>query len=251
MKPVSARLPAISLVVPAWNEEALLPRLLESVEDAGRRLEAARQGAAIETIVADNDSSDSTAAIASARGCKVVAVAERAIAAARNAGAAAATADVIAFVDADSLVHPDCFIEIVDAMSSERISGGATGVRMERMSLGIALTYASLLPMVWLTGMDSGVVFCRRADFVALGGFDPGRLAAEDVHFQWRLRRRVRAGGERLVRLTRVKTITSSRKFDRHGDWHFFRQMPGLAWRVFRGRGAFAEFAKRYWYDER
>lgn len=248
---VATSLPVISLIVPAWNEEALLPRLLDSVEIARRRLAAMPNGDRVEIIVADNGSTDATADIALARGCKVARVEKRVIAAARNGGAAVASGEVIAFVDADSMIHPDCFTEIVRAMRSSRIAGGATGVRMERMSLGIALTCAPVLPMVWLTGMDSGVVFCRRTDFLALGGFDEQRLVAEDIHFQWRLRRRVRARGERLVRLTQVKTITSTRKFDRHGEWHYFRQVPGLAWQVLKNRNAVAEFARRYWYDGR
>ena len=45
------------------------------------------------------------------------------------------------------------------------VVGGATGVTMERWSVGIALTFAMILPLVWLTGMDTGVVFMRREDF--------------------------------------------------------------------------------------
>jgi hypothetical protein len=118
--------------------------------------------------------------------------------------------------------------------------------------LGIALTYGLMLPMVWLTGMDTGVVFCRRVDFEALGGYDETLLMAEDVHFLRRLQKLGRARRQRFVRLRSVKTITSARKFDRHGDWHFFTRVPGLLWRFLRrGRGAVEEFAQRYWYKDR
>ncbi len=243
--------PLISLVIPAWNEQSLLPRLLESVAVARRNFEAVRQGSAVEIIVADNGSSDATAAIARTGGCKVVRVDKRVIGAARNGGAAAAGGAIIAFVDADSVLHPECFSAIAAAMASPRTGGGSTGVRMERMSAGIALTLAVALPAVWLTRMDTGTVFCRREDFRALGGFDERRLAAEDIHFQWRLRRLLRARGEHLRRLTHVKTMTSTRKFDQYGDWHYFLRMPAFAWKLLRNPSAFSEFAKRYWYDGR
>ncbi len=48
-----------SLVIPARNEEAYLPRLLETVQEARSRY--VRAGKAVEVIVADNASTDSTA----------------------------------------------------------------------------------------------------------------------------------------------------------------------------------------------
>lgn len=242
----------ISLVIPAWNESALLPRLLDSVTVAQQRWGASGRSAEdLEVIVADNQSTDATARIAADRGCRVATVEKRAIAAVRNGGAAIARGELLAFVDADSMIHPDTFPAIAAAMTDPRHVGGATGVSMERWSLGIALTYALMLPVVWLTHFDTGVVFWRRADFEALGGYDERRLVAEDVDFLWRLRRLGRSRGQRLTRLRGVKTITSTRKFDLHGDWHYFLQMPAQAWRLLRDRNAVNDFARRYWYEGR
>ena len=242
----------LSLVIPAWNEAALLPRLLVSVAAARTRwIESGRAGDAIEVIIADNGSTDATATIAREAGCIVVPVAKRVIAASRNGGAALAQGEILCFVDADSVLHPDCFIAVADAMENPRTLGGATGVTMERWSAGIAATFAIMLPMVWITGFDTGLVFWRRTDFQALGGYDEKLLLAEDVDFLWRLTRMGRRHGQKLVRLRRVKTITSARKFDAHGDWHWFTQFPPQAWRALRDRSALGEFAKRYWYDGR
>ena len=60
----AARNPRISLVIPAFNEEAFLPVLLDSVDHARGRY--ARGGDAIQIVVADNASTDDTAAIATA-----------------------------------------------------------------------------------------------------------------------------------------------------------------------------------------
>jgi glycosyltransferase involved in cell wall biosynthesis len=241
-----ADLPRLSLIIPAYNETEYLPRLLQSITAA-----RARCAVPIEVIVADNASTDATAKIAEAEGARVVAVAKRCIAAARNGGAVAARGDILAFVDSDSVIHPRSLQEIQEHMNDMRVVGGATGVVMERWSAGIALTYACLLPMVWLTGFDTGVVFCRRADFATLGGYDETRLVAEDVHFLSRLKRLGRDRGQRLVRLRDVKTISSTRKFDRHGDWHFFTQTPALVWHALRGPEALTLKVREYWYDSR
>ena len=108
-----------------------------------------------------------------------------------------------------------------------------------------------MLPMIWLTGFDTGVVFWRRSDFVDLGGYDESRLAAEDVHFLWRLARMGKGRGQRLLRLRGVKAVTSTRKCDQYGDWHYLRQMPGVGWHALTRSGKLDEFVRKYWYEGR
>jgi glycosyltransferase involved in cell wall biosynthesis len=245
--PEAAR-PRFSLIVPAYNEEALLPRLLDSVAVAS----AAYAGGPgeVEVVVADNCSTDATARIARERGCVVVPVEKRVIAAARNGGARAAAGSILCFVDADSRIHPDTFDTIERVMASGRYVAGATGVTLERWSLGLAATYLLMVSMVVALRMDTGVVFCRSEDFAAIGGYDEGRLYAEDVVFLWTLRRLGRTRGQRLVRATTAKAVASTRKFDQHGDWHYFRYMPLWAWRALRSRD-FDDLARTYWYEGR
>ena len=100
-------------------------------------------------------------------------------------------------------------------------------------------------------GIDTGLVFWRRADFEAVGGYDEALPYAEDVDFLVRLSRHGRRDRRKLVRLRGVRTVTSTRKFDRHGDWHWFTRMPSLAWGVLRRRVTLSDFARRYWYDGR
>jgi len=210
----------------------------------------ARYAGTLQVIVADNASTDATAAIATERGCAVARVEKRRIAAARNGGARLAQAGLLCFIDADSSIHPDTFSAIDRALARADIVGGATGVWPERWSLGIAATWMAMMPVVWLTGMDTGVVFCRRADFEALGGYDEERELAEDVAFLWALKRLGARRGQKLKRLTRVKAMASMRKFDRHGDWHYFttvipQGVPAMVRRTTRTR-----LAQRYWYTD-
>lgn len=171
----------------------------------------------------------------------------RRIGAVRNAGAAVARGAIVAFIDADSQVHPETFNVMADLLSRPGVVGGSTGATMERWSAGIGLTYAMFIPLVWATNLDIGVVFCRRADFEAIGGYDASMKFAEDVAFLLALRRFGRRRGSRLVRARSAKVIASTRKFDRFGDWHYLALFVKGPWYLIsrRTRDAFAE---RYWY---
>ncbi|MDY6951435.1 MAG: glycosyltransferase [Thermodesulfobacteriota bacterium] len=241
--------PRFSLIIPAHNEEAYLPAILNSVHRA--RTCYVGGADAIEVLVVDNASTDATADLAIGQGCRVVREEKRVIAAVRNAGARQALGQVFAFVDADNTIHPDTFNAIDRSLSTGKVIAGASGVKMQRMSLGIAVTYLLMVPLVWLTGMDTGVVFCRRGDFEAIGGFDEDLLFAEDVQFLLDLVLLGRKRGQKLDRITSVKAVFSTRKFDAHGDWHYlwliFCFLYGL---VFSPR-AMNDLALAYWYGDR
>lgn len=236
----------ISLVIPAYNETKLLPRLLDTVAEARARFVLGTD--AVEVVVADNASTDGTGEVAAARGCAVVRVAERRIATARNGGARVALGKILCFVDADMRIHPETFNAVATALGRRDVVAGATGVRLERWSLGIALTYAVVVPLVVLTGMDTGVVFCRRDDFHAIGGYDERRELAEDVAFLWALRRLGKARRQRLIRLRSVKALASMRKFDQHGDWHYFTKIMPRSVPALLRPAARTKLANRYWY---
>jgi glycosyltransferase involved in cell wall biosynthesis len=244
--------PRISLIIPAHNEEKYLPRLLASVEAARERYAGgdADRARAIEIVVADNGSTDGTAALAASRGCVVATVAKRAIAAARNGGARASGGEFLAFVDADMAIHPETFNGIEDLLASPRWIGGATGVWPERWSAGIAATFALMTPLLWISRFDTGVVFMRRSDYAAVGGYDETMRVAEDVMMLWRLRQLGRKRGARLIRARRLKAVASMRKFDQYGEWHFI----GLAWRsIFLAVNPkrIESFVDDYWYRPR
>jgi glycosyltransferase involved in cell wall biosynthesis len=240
--------PRISFLVPAYNEENYLLRLIDSVDVARARYLGGKDS--IEVIVADNASTDRTAQIARERGCRVQPVAKRVIAAARNGAASAARGEILCFCDADMRIHPETFNAIDACMAAGKTVAGATGVRLERMSLGLAVTFASVIPFVWILGIDTGVVFCRREDFLAVGGYDEGRSYAEDVNFLMKLKRLGRTRGQRFSRLTTAKALSSTRKWDKHGEWHQLRMMITLAIQYPFRRHAVDKFAKSYWYDD-
>jgi glycosyltransferase involved in cell wall biosynthesis len=236
-----------SVIIPAYNEEQYLPRLLDSIEVARANYSAGRDQ--IEVIVADNDSTDATAEVAAAHGAQVVQVKKRRIAAARNGAASVAGGEILCFIDADSAINPQTFNEVDRAMKTGRYVWGVTGATMERMSLALFVTYWMFMPMVFVTGLDIGLSFCRREDFELVGGYDESRLYAEDVLFPMALRRLGRKRGQRTVRLPQVKALGCTRKFDQFGDWHYF-WMLGHAFKSLITRNWHDEkLADRYWYS--
>ncbi|MBU1395449.1 MAG: glycosyltransferase family 2 protein, partial [Gammaproteobacteria bacterium] len=92
--------PRFSVVIPAFNAAATLARAVESVR--------AQSWPAHEIIVVDDGSADATAEIAAGfDGVRLIRQKNSGVSVARNAGAAAASGDWLAFLDADDWYAPD------------------------------------------------------------------------------------------------------------------------------------------------
>ena len=109
----------VSFIIPAWNEESVLPSALAAVTAVARRL--AGPG---EIIVVDDASTDRTAEIARAGGASVVSANHRQIAAARNAGAKAARGDLFIFIDADTVIAEDVVQAALESVRRGAVGGG-------------------------------------------------------------------------------------------------------------------------------
>jgi glycosyltransferase involved in cell wall biosynthesis len=100
-----------TVVVPAYNESAYLGQTLEA-------LLAQDFPGPYEVIVVDNNSTDDTAAVAAGYGVRVIQESERGVCAARQAGSAIATGDIIVSTDADT-VQPRDWLRTIDARFAE------------------------------------------------------------------------------------------------------------------------------------
>ncbi len=102
-------LPAVDVIVPAYNEEENIARLLRSVD-----LAAGRYGGSVNVLVSDDGSSDGTAGIARreisrfahARG-RVLSAPNGGQASALNRGLAITGAEIVVRIDADCVLGPD------------------------------------------------------------------------------------------------------------------------------------------------
>lgn len=234
-----------SVVIPAHDEEAWLPGCLDSVAEAARGF--ANQ---VETIVVLNRCTDGTERVAASRGATIVREDARNLARIRNAGAAAARGEWLVTIDADSRMSPNLLQEVESQLSNAAIVGGGTRLLPERWSAGIRFTGMFLELAQYMTGLSAGAFWCRRADFAAIGGFDERLHFAEDADFARRLRAHGRTTGRGFRRIDRAHIVTSCRKFDHFGDWHYFTMMLRHPLRLRRGlHGHDNWFADRYFYD--
>ncbi len=101
----------ISIVIPAFNEEKLLPECLESLRNQD-------YAGGYEIIVVDNGSTDDTARVAAGFGAKVVSCISRGVVYARQAGAQAASGDIIIQGDADTVYLRDWLTRIASYFSA-------------------------------------------------------------------------------------------------------------------------------------
>lgn len=229
----------ISFVIPAWNEESVLGPTLEALHAARRHLVEPS-----EIVLVDDSSTDETAAIARRHGAQVVSAQHRQISATRNAGARVAQGDLLIFIDADTIVTPTAVCAAVEAVRSGAIGGGCA----IRYSGRIPAYLRVFVPFeVWLArkmGIAFGCfLFCTRAAFDAVGGFDASIYATEEISLSQALHRQ-----GRFVVL-REQVSTSGRKLRTHSTREWLIQMYRITFarhRYIRDRDAMS-----VWYGDR
>jgi len=202
----------ISVVVPAYNEELLLPACLRS-------LETQDYPGDIEILIVDNGSTDRTAALARARGFRVVEEPRRGYANALARGFLAATGDVVATTDADTVV-PRNWISRIASVYERRPDVVAVGGDIVFRDPGLLakLLTRGLLPLInridrrnpagpHLWGANFSV---RRRVFLEAGGWSPRFNLQTDTELSERLR-----DFGKVVLLEDLRVTTSSRRWNR------------------------------------
>jgi glycosyltransferase involved in cell wall biosynthesis len=201
----------ISVVVPAFNEERLLPQSLAAISAASSAFAAA--GWTTELIVCDNNSTDRTAEIAAAAGAMVVFEPINQIGRARNAGASRATGDWLLFVDADSFPTQELFTDVATVIASGRCVAGGSTVRVDlkgfAYAAGVGWWNVLSRRFKWAAG---SFIFCETAAFREIGGFTDRLYAAEEIDLFRRLKRLAKRRRRSIVILTRHPLLTSARK---------------------------------------
>lgn len=205
--------PFLSVVIPAYNEEKLLPRCLDCLSEAIQGW--TENGRPVEVIVCDNASNDQTPRIARERGARVVTEPVRQIGRARNTGAARATGEWLLFLDADSFPSRALFANLARACERPEVIGGGALVRLDRRTaLGSALTLLWTVICLVTRWAPGSFLFCRREAFREVGGFNEALFISEELDLSRRLKRLARTRHQRMLILRGARLLTSGRKLD-------------------------------------
>jgi glycosyltransferase involved in cell wall biosynthesis len=220
----------ISVIIPVFNDPQTLSRCLTAITSSTCR--------ALEIIVVDDGSSESIQLVTDTFNVPLIRVGPDPLgpAHARNVGAAAASGDILLFVDADVLIRPDTIGMIAETFANHPgISAVFGSYDDEPATHDFVSQFKNLFhhfvhqqanadaETFW-----SGCGAVRRDAFLASGGFDGKRYtrpSIEDIELGYRLR----AAGHRIVlnkeiqvkHLKRwtLRTLVRTDIFDRGIPW--------------------------------
>ncbi len=202
------KLPAISVIIPAHNEEDYIGATLDALN---------RQDyPTCEIVVVANGCADRTVEVAREKCQRVVALNEKGLGISRNTGARAATGDLLVFLDADTILEPHALRTIAEQFT-ERDAGGTLKGQPDSNRFAYRLIYwlKNFIHRFVVRNGSSGVIICWKKQFDSVGGFDERLELRENSELVRRLKR---FGGYKYIGTTAA--TTSMRRYDRRGVWH-------------------------------
>lgn len=248
----------VSIIIPTLNEAGYLSRTLRQL--------SLLEPPALEVLVVDGGSEDETAALAEqvfqtfARGIgtQVITSVGCGRSLQMNQGANAATGDILCFLHADTSVPNDLVAVITSTLVDKTVAcGGFISLMTGAVTTcwGVSLHnylktyYAPLLfrPRLFFKGLrllfGDQVIFCRRADFLHVGGFDSTIAIMEEADLCLKL--------TQLGRIRQVNRIVQSSD-RRVASWGSLKATAiylyiGFLW----GLGVPASYLKQFYEDIR
>jgi len=193
-------LPQVSVIIPAYNEEASLPLVLRELPGVGR------------VIVVDNASSDMTAGVASALGVDVVREERRGYGSACLAGIARLQRlvdsghpppEVVVFLDGDYSDYPEELPRLVQPIldgAADFVLGSRLLGQREAGAMPPQSVYGNRLAC-WLMAAVWGARYTDLGPFRAISWTALKHLGMQDVNFGWTVEMQIKA------RLARLRTM--------------------------------------------
>lgn len=222
--------PALSIVIPALNEAAVIEAALAALQPLRAR--------GVEVVLADGGSQDGTPALA-APWVDAVVAAPRGRAVQMNAGAERARGRLLLFLHADTRLPP-----LADMLAQKAVAGGAHWGRFDVRIDGRPPMLRVVAALMNLRSRASGIatgdqaIFVTREAFERIGGF-PLQPLMEDIELSRRLKRIGRPA------CLHARVCTSGRRWEERGVWRTIFLMWRLRWRYWRGEPA-ARLAEAY-----
>ncbi|MGN8276710.1 glycosyltransferase family 2 protein [Pseudomonas sp. SMV71] len=223
----------ISIVIPMYNEARHIARTLLAAQEAARQAQLE-----CELIVVDNGSDDHGPRIASELGARVLLVPGVHIGALRNRGAAVASGEWLAFIDADMEMPADWLTLLIE-LEGHQGDVLALDLDMPGQAPWFARAWQrrsqrpGSRPMHQVQWLPTNTLLMRRAWFDQVAGFDETLRTGEDKDFSLRLRQ----AGAQLLQVN--KSVAMHWGYE--GSWRewmskeLWRQ--GSHWQLLRNHG--------------
>ncbi len=227
-RPGSAK-PFVSVVVPVYNEEYVLADCLAA-------LQRQDYGGPYEIIVVNNACSDRSPGIARAMGVRVVDEPRKGYVFALRAGFAAASGEIIASTDADTVVPPDWISRLAEGLTERDGTVAISGIFGFHDGPAWLRLFGHLVsPLNW--GLAGANMAVWRWAYEAVGGFDPAVNLGADRKLGMRLKRLGRIRVDR-----RLQVSTSLRRFQVAFWATIWRYLVNDLWLNLFGRPRFYTF---------
>lgn len=201
----------VSVIVPTWNEEKYLPKLLESLKRQSYKN--------IEVIVADYCSTDRTVDIARAYGARVVLVSKRGIGYACAVAGRHARGEVILRTDADVILPPHIIEHSLEQLKQyDVVYTPFLFYDGDPLVNAAAYIYAYIRPR-WMT--CGRYTMIRRETYESIGGFDETKDVYEDIDIGLKVKKFY--GEDRILHMVNDEdwVLTSSRRVYANGIIHY------------------------------
>ena len=216
----------ISIIIPAWNEEKYLPKLLDCLKRQTYK--------DYEIIVADAKSTDKTVKIAKKHGCRITQGGLPAVG--RNNGAKIAKGSILLFLDADSMIKKDFIKYALDEIKKNNLDAAgsclypSTNKQIDKIILGIFNAWILATQYFYPNACGTGIL-CKKWLHKKISGFDETIKLGEDMDY-------VRMAGKfgKFGIIKNSKIIYSMRRYNKEGRFKVsFKILLSLFYRIFFG----------------
>lgn len=203
----------ISVIIPAYNEEKNLPKIIKSLRNQNPKN--------FEIIVVDNNSKDNSFNVAKKLADIVYQCKKQGSTYARNYAAKKAKGEVIAFVDADSIIYPNWINRINEAFTKDKNLSMVSGVGiyenknfLKRIILNgftyIIFYYDKISTLFGNPALIANNFAIKRNIFNKVGGFE--HFIVEDYYLTLKLKK---FGKVKSKMDEKMKLEYSSRRIDK------------------------------------
>ncbi|KZX17416.1 MJ1255/VC2487 family glycosyltransferase [Methanobrevibacter filiformis] len=222
----------LSIIIPTYNEEEYLPKLLKSIKS--------QKFTNYEIIVSDANSADRTREIAKEHGCRIVTGGTPGIG--RNKGAEIAKGEYLLFLDSDLELTENYLEKVLNEIKREEGSIGITLMNplsekiRDKFLHNIANWFMIAFEKIKPHGAGCYGIIVKKAAHNKYNGFDESLNYGEDTDYIERI-----AEQEKFKVLRDAKILVSTRRLEEEGLIKLAKQYGRSTFNDFRGRRTDAE----------